>query len=181
MLTQLDAVITAATNAYDEYEYTRALDVIETFFWRFCDDYVELVKGRAYAGDESAKAALATALSTLQRLLAPFLAFVTEEVWSWWQEGSIHRSSWPEPLGIDGDPLVFDVAADALAQIRKVKTEAKRSLRTGVTTATVRDTAARIAALRLAGSDLCDAGAIAKLSLEEGEPVVDAELEPADA
>ncbi len=178
MLRQLDDVVADATRAFDDFDYTRALDRIEGFFWRFCDDYVELVKGRAYAGDESAHAALATALSTLQRLLAPFVAFVTEEVWSWWQEGSIHRSPWPVASGIDGDPLVFDVAADALAQVRKVKTEAKRSLRTAVTTATVRDTADRIAALRAAESDVRDAGAIAALELEEGEPAVAAELEP---
>jgi valyl-tRNA synthetase len=179
MLAQLDAVIADATRSFDDFDYTRALDRIETFFWRFCDDYVELVKGRAYAGDESAKAALATALNALQRLLAPFLAFVTEEVWSWWQTGSVHRASWPDVAGLDGDPLVFDVAADALAQVRKVKTEAKRSLRTGVERATIRDTAERIAALRAAETDVRDAGAIASLTLEEGDPAVDAVLEPA--
>jgi valyl-tRNA synthetase len=179
MLAQLDAVIEDATRSYEDFDYTRALERIESFFWRFCDDYVELVKGRAYAGDESAHAALATALSTLQRLLAPFLAFVTEEVWSWWQAGSVHRSSWPEPAGVDGDPAVFDVAADALAQVRKVKTEAKVSLRTAVRSATIRDGADRIAALQQAESDVRDAGAIASLTLEEGEPGVDAELEPA--
>jgi valyl-tRNA synthetase len=177
MLAQLDDVIADATRVYDEYDYTRALERIETFFWRFCDDYVELVKGRAYTGDASAKAALATALSALQQLLAPFLAFVTEEVWSWWQPGSIHRSSWPEPLGIDGDALVFDVAADALAQVRKAKTEAKRSLRTPVEKATISDTGERITALGAAEADVRDAGAIAELILEAGEPGVEVTLE----
>jgi valyl-tRNA synthetase len=181
MLVQLNDVLRDATTAWDDFDYTRALDRIETFFWRFCDDYVELVKGRAYAGDESAKAALATALSTLQRLLAPFLAFVTEEVWSGWQEGSIHRSSWPEASGSEGDALVFDVAADALAQVRKVKTESKVSLRTAVRTATICDTAERIAALRLAEGDVRDAGAIASLLLEAGDPAVTVELEPPPA
>jgi valyl-tRNA synthetase len=180
MLRQLDDVVTDATRALDDFDYTRALDRIEAFFWRFCDDYVELVKGRAYTGDDSAHAALATALSTLQRLLAPFLAFVSEEVWSWWQPGSIHRSPWPETTGADGDPLVFDVAADALAQVRKVKTEAKRSLRTAVDAATFRDSADRIAALRAAEADVRDAGAIAALTLEEGEPAVDVALAPAE-
>jgi valyl-tRNA synthetase len=181
MLAQLDAVIATATASYDDYEYTRALDAIETFFWHFCDDYVELVKGRAYTGDASAKAALATALSSLQRLLAPFLAFATEEVWSWWKDGSIHRQSWPTPLALGGDPLVLDVAADALAQVRKVKTEAKRSLRTAVISATITDAPERIAALRDAASDVRDAGAITDLVLAEGSASVDVTLEPPEA
>ena len=176
MLAQLDMVVASATTAYEEYEYSRALDVIETFFWHLCDDYVELVKGRAYAGDASAKAALATALSTLQRLLAPILAFVTEEVWSWWQDGSIHRASWPVPSGVDGEPLVFDVAADAIAQIRKVKTEARVSLRTPVVRATITDTPERAAALRQAADDVREAGAIGELVIHDGEPDVDVEL-----
>jgi valyl-tRNA synthetase len=179
MLVQLNDVIADATRAYDDYDYTRALDRIEGFFWRFCDDYVELVKGRAYgdgAGSVSAKVALATALSTLQRALAPFLSFVTEEVWSWWQEGSVHRSSWPEAIAIDGDGLVFDVAADALAQVRKAKTEAKRSLRTAVMQTSVTDAPERIAALRAAEADVRDAGAIAELLLAEGDPRIDVVL-----
>jgi valyl-tRNA synthetase len=180
MLAQLDGVIATATAAYEEYEYSRALDAIETFFWHFCDDYVELVKGRAYTGDASAKAALATALSSLQRLLAPILAFATEEVWSWWKDGSVHRQPWPTALGLGGEPLVFDVAADALAQLRKAKTEAKRSLRTAVEKATISDSPERIAALREAEGDVREAGAIADLVLAEGDPSVDVTLAPPD-
>ena len=182
MLAQLDAAVASATSALDAYDYTRALDAIETFFWHFCDDYVELVKGRAYnegAGADSAKAALALALSTLQRALAPFLAYATEEAWSWWKDGSVHRQPWPSPTGIDGDPLVLDAAADALAQVRKAKTEAKVSLRAPVDEARVTDTAERIAALRHAESDLRDAGAIALLTLADGEPGVEVALAPA--
>jgi valyl-tRNA synthetase len=176
MLTRLAGVVGEATAAYDGYDYTRALDRIEAFFWEFCDNYVELVKARAYgegAGAESAKSALATALSTLQRLLAPFLAFVTEEVWSWWQPGSVHRASWPDAGALatsagDGNAAVLEAAADVLSQIRKAKTEAQKSMRADVKRAEISDTAERVAALELAGADLKEAGRIGELVLSEG-------------
>ena len=139
MLAQLAVVIDEATRAYDAYDYARALERTETFFWKFCDQHLELVKQRAYgsAGAEaqaSAQSALLLALSALLRLLAPVLPFVTEEVWSWWQQGSVHRCTWPtaEELGdlTDADPTVLDTAAAVLAEVRRAKTEAQRSLRT---------------------------------------------------
>ena len=100
MIRSLAALVEEATGAFETYDYARVLQRTETFFWRFCDDYLELVKGRRYGeqgpeGAGSANAALAAALSVLLRLFAPFLPFVTEEVWSWWQEGSIHEAPWP--------------------------------------------------------------------------------------
>jgi valyl-tRNA synthetase len=168
MLGALARLVDDATTAFDTYDYARALERTETFFWTFCDQYLELVKGRAYGslGDEaaaSAQAALQLALSTLLRLFAPFLPYVTEEVWSWWQAGSIHRSMWPDAgelrqIAADGDAMIFEVAASVLGDIRKAKTEAKQSLKTEVAGVVVRDESARLDAVRSALNDITDAG-----------------------
>jgi valyl-tRNA synthetase len=178
MLGRLAEVVDESTDAFEHYDYTKALERSEAFFWWFCDNYLELVKGRAYgaAGEEaaaSAQAALRTALSVLLRLFAPILPFVTEEVWSWWRDGSVHRSGWPEPgelAAADGaDPAVGAVAGEVLSEIRKAKTAAKRSLRTGVERAVVRAPADQLAALDAARHDLVEAGRIADLVTEEGD------------
>jgi len=185
LLARLAEVVTEATKAFDGYDYARALERTEAFFWRFCDDYVELVKTRAYAGGDAGASATTTlrlALSTLLRLFAPTLPFACEEVWSWWQEGSVHRAAWPAAADLltayDGaaDPDVLDVAAEVLGRVRKTKSEAKVSMRAAVERVVVTDTAARLAAVRAAGVDLCNAGVIADLELAEGEQQVEISL-----
>lgn len=140
LLSRLASVITEATRAFEAWEYTRALEVTESFFWTFCDDYIELVKGRAYGQGpeaESASRALRLALQALLRLFAPVLPFVTEEVWSWWQTGSVHAQSWPtvDELGDlgAGDPAALALAGQVLGEIRKAKSTAQTSTRTPVT------------------------------------------------
>jgi len=178
LLTALAQVVEEATAAFEAYDASRALERTETFFWTFCDDYIELVKGRAYAeGPEaaSAGAALRTALSTLLRLFAPVLPFVTEEVWSWWQEGSVHRAPWPvaEDLKADGDPAVLAAAGEVLAQVRKAKSGAQVSMKTEVERLVVRDTAERLELVRQAQADLVNAGVVTgEVVLEEGEAAV---------
>ena len=175
MLRELAIVIDEATAAFDGYDYSRALERTESFFWSFCDDYLELVKARAYTGDASAITALRLGLSALLRLFAPFLSFVTEEVWSWWQEGSVHRSQWPtaDELGAaSGDPEVLRVAAEVLGQVRKAKTAEKKSLRAEVRDVVVTGDAATVAAVETVAADLKDAGRIAELRTQPGDELL---------
>ena len=185
MLARLARLVDEATAAFDNFDYARALERTEGFFWNFTDDHVELVKARAYEGDpadrDSARHALRLAISTLLRLFAPFLPFVTEEVWSWWQAGSVHRAPWPQADEVleaaihddkPGDPQVALVAAEALAEIRRHKTAAKRSVATTVTSCRLACPADRIEHLRLALDDVAAAaraGSIALIEIEDGE------------
>ncbi|GLX94388.1 valine--tRNA ligase [Herbidospora sp. NBRC 101105] len=177
MLAALDEVVRDATRAFEAYDYTKALERTERFFWAFCDDHLELVKARAYDGDASAVAALRAALDTLLRLFAPFLPFVTEEVWSWWRDGSVHTAAWPAVAGRGGDPEVLEAVADVLARVRKAKSAAKVSMRAEVTRLDVRGEKAEL--VRLAQDDLCAAGNVEEFVLEraEGPLVVNTVLE----
>jgi valyl-tRNA synthetase len=186
MLATLHGVVREATKALDNYDHARALELTESFFWTFCDDYLELVKERAYnqtdAGQASAALALRLAMSALLRLLAPVLAFATEEAWSWFNDGSVHTADWPvAPEEEWGDPAVLAAVSAALIGIRRAKTEAKASQKTPVASLTIRAEDHTIANLRLAEGDLRAVGRIEKLELLDGwsELVIDSvELAP---
>jgi valyl-tRNA synthetase len=150
------------------------LERTESFFWWFCDDYVELVKTRAYGesgnveGAASARAALRRALSTLQRLFAPILPFATEEVWSWWQTGSIHQATWPVSaeltagLSVEADDAFIDAVCGTLALIRRAKTEAKVSQRATVDLAEITASDAASKAITAGWEDIANAGSVVK-------------------
>jgi valyl-tRNA synthetase len=135
MLQRLATVVDRATKRLDEYDYAAALRDIEDFFWYFCDDYIELAK-RPRAGDDavaaSANTAAHMALSVLTRLFAPFLPFVTEETWSWWQAGSVHRAAWPAQREIEealgGRAEAADAAVSAHASLVTAGIRHQRSL-----------------------------------------------------
>ncbi|KRA23279.1 valine--tRNA ligase [Microbacterium sp. Root61] len=175
MLATLDGVIAEATKALENYDHARALELTEQFFWTFCDDYLELVKERAYnqtdVGQASAALALRMALSALLRLLAPVLSFATEESWSWFNEGSVHTAAWPTSNESGGDPAVLSAASEALIGIRRAKTEAKASQKTPVSRAVVNAPADKVAALRLAEGDLRAVGRIAELEFVTSDEV----------
>jgi valyl-tRNA synthetase len=188
MLAALATTVDEATAAFDDYNYARALEVAEAFFWSFCDDHVELVKDRAYGarGPEaaaSAKAALALALTVQLRLFAPVLPFVTEEVWSWWQEGTVHRAPWPssgELAGATGDVSIVSDVAVVLSGVRKAKSEAKVSMRVDVATAAVSGPAESVERVRLAGGDLAAAGRIAEITYAASDGPLSIAVELAD-
>ncbi|WGH10268.1 valine--tRNA ligase [Rothia kristinae] len=178
LLARLEQVVREATQAFEDYEYAKALQLTETFFWTFTDDYVELVKDRAYGGRGAAEqasvhAALATTLDALLRLFAPFLPFATEEVWSWWRGGveqgaSVHRAEWPSTqayAGVTGQAEVLDVVGRALSGVRKAKSEAKVKQRTEVLEATVRAEQAVLDLLAEGAEDLKAAGNVRGLRL----------------
>jgi valyl-tRNA synthetase len=139
MLTALARLVEESTEQLEAYDYARVLERTESFFWTFCDDYLELVKSRRYGdfGTEaaaSANSAMLVALSTLIRLFAPYLPFVTEEVWSWWHQGSVHTAAWPTaaevvaPIGgADESALaVREATQHALAEVRRLKSLLKK-------------------------------------------------------
>jgi len=197
MVATLARLVDDATNAFEEFDYARALERTEQFFWRFCDDYLELVKGRAYgapageaidptaqAGAESARAALALALSTLHRLFAPFLPFTTEEAWSWWMDGSVHRAPWPDAaelrtIAADGDPAALELAGAVLSELRGAKSAAKVRISAPIERAVVRDTAERLELFATVADDVAEAGKVDELAVATGEALsVEATIAP---
>jgi valyl-tRNA synthetase len=130
-LAELENTVTAALDAYD---YAKALREVEAFFWTFCDYYIELVKRRRQGDDAPALSAMSAsqvALSSLLRLFAPFMPFVTEEVWSWWQTGSIHQAGWPvsaRPAG--GTPAEVDAYRQACEVTTRIR-EGRSALKLG--------------------------------------------------
>jgi valyl-tRNA synthetase len=167
MLDNLAGIVEEATQALDEYEYGRAIDIVERDFWGFCDDYLEFVKGRRY-GDQgtgaagSANAALVAALGVYQRLFAPYLPFAAEEAWSWWKSGSVHRAAWPTrdelaPMmaGVtDDDRQAWNYARQLLGELRKRRSEAKQPLKVPIVRAVIADRPERLAYLDSIEPDL---------------------------
>jgi len=200
LLTQLARLVREATEDLEAYDYARALERTETFFWFFCDDYIELVKSRRNGAQTpalaaSANATLLEALSTLLRLFALYLPFAAEEVWSWWRTGSVHAAAWPKVDELTRAIGAGDAASDAaaatgatdedalmlaagiLGELRRRKSEQQKPLRTPVVRATVTDTAERIALMPAVADDLRAAGFIQTLDWVAGDAFsVSAEL-----
>ena len=179
LLRRLAAVTEQCTHALDSYDHAAALEQAERFFWFFCDDYLELVKSRAYGehGPQAAASAQATlrlGLSTVVRLLAPYLPFVTEEVWSWRHDGTVHRAPWPaaaelsEHAGL-GDEAVLVAASRAIAAIRKAKSQAQVPMKNLAQLLIVTAAKVDLDALAAGSRDVQAAGHMADIELREAE------------
>ncbi|MGO3833010.1 MAG: valine--tRNA ligase [Microbacteriaceae bacterium] len=172
MLKTLAGVVRDATAAFESYDHARALEITESSFWTFCDDYLELVKDRAHGevgqAQASAVAALRVALSVYARLFAPFIPFATEEVWSWFNEGSVHQAAWPvaeeltEHSG-EATSATLDAVSQALIGIRGAKSTAKVSQKTVATRVEVGGPQPLLEQLRAAEGDLTSVGHIEEL------------------
>jgi valyl-tRNA synthetase len=182
MLSALSEVVEQAGIAFQAYDHTKALEVAETFFWNFTDDYLELVKERAYGqattpqAQASAVLALRIALHTQLRLLAPFIPFATEEAWSWWQEGSIHRSVWPEASELAGftkgqAASMLQSASEALMGVRKAKSDQQLSMKAEISSLTIKAPAGKLEELKTLETDLRAVGKIDSIAFEAGEEI----------
>ena len=180
MLAALAEVVTGATKAFESYDHTKALELTESFFWNFTDDYLELVKERAYGqntdpvGQASAVSALRIALLAITKLLAPFIPFATEEAWSWWQEGSVHRSVWPisddlSAFSGNQNAKLLTIASQALIGIRKAKSDEKLSMKAEITSLTIEASEQEIESLKHIESDLKSVGKIDEIKYKASE------------
>ncbi len=180
MLGRLQVVVTSATAALERNDFARALEVTEQFFWEFCDDYLELVKERAYGsrdidgGQASAVLAMRRALDILLRLFAPYLVFSTEEVWSWTHAESVHLQGWPTaeevtfallPADVEAASGVFSALSEALIGLRRAKTDAKVPQRTAVRRAELTAPEHTVGLLERAADDLKAVARISELTL----------------
>ena len=190
MLAELGTVVETATAALESFDHARALETTERFFWTFCDDYLELVKERAYgaagaAEQDSASTALRTAVDVLLRLFAPFIPFATEEVWSWTHSESVHTAGWPSApvaAGVaDAGSGLLSIVGTALIGIRRAKTDAKASQKTEVDSATIHAPAPQLELLRLAADDLRAVGRIGSLHFAEGDEIAVTDVVLAEA
>ncbi len=194
-VSELHGLVKRATAAFHEFNFAQALLETESFFWsRYTDTYIELAKGRARgegaggatvsAADQgSAIATLRLGLSVLLRLFAPFLPYITEEVWQWsfafeTNKPSIHKAPWPTDMGFNviadpQDSASFETAVQAMFAINKAKTAGGVSTGRAVSSLTLAAHPETAARLQLVTGDVMSAARVAAFSIAS-----DASVEP---
>jgi len=141
-LIKLNSLIKSCTEAFEKYEYSKVKMDVEKFFWKeFADNYLEIVKGRVYNGTgdsrKSAQYVLYFSLLSIIKMMAPFTCFISEEIYQNYYKNiekdiSIHLSSWPETIGVEGREDIFNKVVEVLEKVRFAKSDAKVSMKTGV-------------------------------------------------
>ncbi len=186
LFVRLKKMVAEAERAFEKFDYSAALEATEKEFWAFCNDYLELVKRRSYGESDtedrrSALATLGLSLKMFLRLFAPFLPFITEEIWSWrfsegaGLKGSIHMAPWPtleeySEVSDPGVPGCYNAGVEVLIKIRSAKTEGKRSLRWPIEKLTIAGEETSLAALKVAIEDVLEAGNVVDPSACEMVP-----------
>jgi valyl-tRNA synthetase len=195
-LHRLRGTVDAASRSLDEYDYAGALGTIERFFWSgFTDTYVEMVKARCRAADDpagrgSALATLRLAVKTFVRLLAPYLPYVTEEVWSWGfgEEGtSVHQAAWPGAsdfraiAAVDGDGGVFEAAVAFLEAVNRAKSARGATVGRGVSRLKASATPRTLALLDRGREDVLAAARVSGHAFEANPALEEMVFEVAEA
>ena len=187
VIAELRPLLERVTQAFNEFDYAQALQLTEEFFWRtFCDNYLELAKSRTYEetlteGRLSAASTLRLLHRTLVRLLAPFLPFLTEDIWGWAYSSdadmnpSIHRSPWPSiqefasiPAPRNGDTWEATIAV--VDAVRKAKADANKSMKAPVKHVGVTAERAIIDSLQCTREDIIGMLHIEAMEYSEGKP-----------
>jgi len=185
VVAELRPLIERATAALEEFDYAQALMLIEDFFWAtFCDNYLELAKPRTYEeglteGRISAASALRLIHRAVVRLFAPFLPYLTEEIWHWCYSGdgdmqeSVHRSPWPAAKELAAVPapknrLTYQATVAVLDAVRKAKAEASLSMKAPVKQVTVTGKAEALKAVQATAGDVSQMLQIEELIVVEG-------------
>jgi valyl-tRNA synthetase len=176
LVEKLRDAISRASSSFDEFDYAGALQLVEGEFWQFCDYYVELVKNRTYhqedsSGRRSGCATLAWSLKIFLRLFAPFLPYITEEVWSWLfteerPGASVHLAAWPSLAEVESVTRpayahTYDAAIEVTAKIRQAKAHAQKGMKYAVSRLEIGGTVQAREALLPALKDVLAAGNVA--------------------
>ena len=144
-LSELNSLIKSSTEAFQEYNYSKALLDTQKFFWQnFADNYLEIVKGRVYNGTKEEKASasytLYQALLTLTKLFAPITPFITEEIYQSHfkkheKSSSIHIANWPSKIPIKSlrhDDKIWNKLIEIVSKVRQEKSKAQTSMKAPV-------------------------------------------------
>jgi valyl-tRNA synthetase len=195
---KLRALVARSTRNFETFQHAPVLQEVESFFWtHFTDTYLELAKLRARnedpaaaAGRSSAVATLRLGLDVLLRLFAPFLPFISEEVWSWAfaaekRQPSVHAAPWPSQrdfAGVaEGAPERFDLAVACWNAILKAKSDASVSMGREVERLVIAANAKTLDALRAVLSDVLAAARCHAHALASDDSLADGAIAIRDA